>query len=159
MNRIKKILHHKIYLDCLQKLKEFEKDREFCKHTLEHFIDVARIMYIMALENDDNIDKELIYAAGLLHDVGRVKEYENGTPHNIAGLDIIRKIMNDAGFYENEINQVLNAVENHRDENGGRDLLSKYLYEADKKSRNCFCCMAYDKCKWSEEEKNRSITK
>ena len=58
-----------------------ELNRKFCCHNIEHSLDVARIGYIMILEQNLNIDKELFYAAALLHDAGRY----SGTPHNESG--------------------------------------------------------------------------
>ena len=52
MENIDNILNNKLYKESLEKLKLYEKDREFCNHTIEHFIDVARIAYIMVLEEN-----------------------------------------------------------------------------------------------------------
>ena len=35
----------------LTKTQQAEEDREFCKHDLQHFVDVARITYILLLES------------------------------------------------------------------------------------------------------------
>ena len=63
MNNIDAIMNNKLYREALEKLSEYERDREFCNHTIEHFIDVSRIAYIMALEENLSVSKE---------DVGRV---------------------------------------------------------------------------------------
>ena len=68
MERIQKILNHPLYQEQFKLLQNAEKDREFCRHTMEHFVDVARLMYIYTLEEKTNVSKELIYAAALLHD-------------------------------------------------------------------------------------------
>ena len=39
---------------------EKEKSRIFCKHDLQHSLDVARIAYILNLEADLKIEKEII---------------------------------------------------------------------------------------------------
>lgn len=157
MDRISKILNHQLYKNAVSRLSEFEKDRIFCNHTMEHFIDVARIMYIMNLEENSNLNKELIYATALTHDLGRVKQYEDGIPHHIAGHDLITNILSDCDFTESEIKQMLSAIEHHRD-GESENKLSVYLYKADKKSRNCFSCKASEECNWSEEKKNKGIT-
>ena len=41
---------------------------------MEHFLDVARLMYIYNLEDQAGFSKEMIYAAGLLHDIGRYEQ-------------------------------------------------------------------------------------
>ena len=48
-------------------------------------MDVARIAYIENLEAQLGLEKEDIYIAALLHDLGRVDEYESGIGHHIAG--------------------------------------------------------------------------
>ena len=67
MERIQKILNHPLYQEQFKLLQDAEKDREFCRHTMEHFVDVARLMYIYTLEEKTNVSKELIYAAALLY--------------------------------------------------------------------------------------------
>ena len=62
MERIQKILNHPLYQEQFKLLQDAEKDREFCRHTMEHFVDVARLMYIYTLEEKTNVSKELIYA-------------------------------------------------------------------------------------------------
>ena len=75
MNNLDIIINNPKYKEYLRKLEKFEKERIFCRHTLEHFLDVARISYIQVLENDMKYSKEVIYAIALLHDIGRVLEY------------------------------------------------------------------------------------
>ena len=60
MKRIHKIQNHPIFREQYQLLVEAEKDRIFCRHTMEHFLDVARLMYIYDLEDGAGIDKEII---------------------------------------------------------------------------------------------------
>ena len=43
---------------------------------LNIFWNVARLMYIYALEEHLELPKELIYAAALLHDIGRAQQYQ-----------------------------------------------------------------------------------
>ena len=52
-----------------------EKERIFCRHGMEHLLDVARIAYITNLEEGLGIEKDVIYAAGLLHDVIEDTDY------------------------------------------------------------------------------------
>ena len=78
--------------DLLKDLKTLEDDRIYCRHNLTHFLDVARICYILCLENNIYISKDVIYSAlTLLHDLGRAYEYKNGTPHDLASIDIAKK--------------------------------------------------------------------
>ncbi|WP_304681192.1 HD domain-containing protein, partial [uncultured Clostridium sp.] len=141
--------------EILQYLKEYEKDREFCNHTIEHFIDVARIAYIMVLEENLNISKEVIYAIGLLHDIGRVKQYEEGISHDIASVEMSKEILKETNFTSDEINIILSGIASHRKESDKR--LEEIIYKADKLSRQCFNCKVKRECYWKDEKKNLAI--
>lgn len=156
MNNVDKILNSKLYKEALEKLKKYEENREFCNHTIEHFIDVARIAYIMVLEEGIDVSKEVIYAIGLLHDIGRVKQYEEGINHDIASVDMSREILKETSFTKEEINIILNGIANHRTESNNK--LEKIIYKADKLSRQCFSCKVEKQCYWSNEKKNFKIT-
>ena len=97
-NRISLIWRHPLYQKHCEKIQELEKDRIFCRHTPEHFLDVARLMYIYSLENKLNLSREIIYATALLHDIGRAQQYLSGISHDIAGAEIAGKILTDLHF-------------------------------------------------------------
>lgn len=156
MNNIDVIMSNKLYKEALKKLSEYERDREFCNHTIEHFIDVSRIAYIMVLEEDLKVSKEVIYAIGLLHDIGRVKQYEEGIHHDIASVDMSREILKETSFTEEEVKIILNGIANHRKESDNK--LEEIIYRADKLSRQCFSCKAENECYWSKDKKNFKIT-
>lgn len=156
MNNIDAIMNNKLYREALEKLSEYERDREFCNHTIEHFIDVSRIAYIMALEENLGVSKEVIYAIGLLHDIGRVRQYEEGIHHDIASVEMSREILKETSFTEDEVNIILNGIANHRKESDNK--LEEIIYKADKLSRQCFNCKAEKECYWSSEKKNFKIT-
>ena len=67
-NRVNSIINNNTYKEAIVKLEEYEEKREFCKHDMEHFMNVSRIAYIMTLEEGLNYSKDVIYAIGLLHD-------------------------------------------------------------------------------------------
>ena len=50
MDRVNQIWGHPVYQEHYKKIQELESERSFCRHTPEHFLDVARLMYIYALE-------------------------------------------------------------------------------------------------------------
>jgi len=155
MERVNKILNHPTYKTLLEELSRLEKDRFFCKHSLEHFLDVARIAYINVLERGLSYKKETIYAIALLHDIGRVEEYKNGTDHNIASVKIAEEILTELEFSKEEIDMICKCIKEHRIES--QDELSKIIYQSDKLSRNCFNCEAFDFCKWPKDRKNTGI--
>ena len=155
MDKIDLILNNDKFKNNLLQNVLLEKDREYCKHDLEHFLSVARIAYILCLEEDLKIDKEMIYAASLLHDIGKNVQYEKGIPHEAASVSIAEDILINAGFDENEKSDIIEAIKHHRvyDEN----VFNSLIYRADKLSRNCFNCIKFDECNWNDEEKNKSI--
>lgn len=164
MDRINAIIQHPLYQEYYKKLENREKDRIFCRHQMEHLLDVARIAYISSMEQGLGIEKELIYAAALLHDIGKYEQYENGIPHEIASAEVAEQILKDLsgpaedGFSGKEIRQILSAIRNHRDPGKAREPLERLIYQSDKLSRNCFACPAEKQCNWEEEKKNRKIS-
>lgn len=156
MKRINKIIHHPFYTQSLSRLQALEADRIFCRHDMPHFLDVARFMWIEVLERQLSSDRDVVYAAALLHDIGRVEQYENGTPHEQASAELAAKLLPNAGFNEDEVCEVTAAILSHR-KSGVVSTLGQLLYQADKRSRNCWCCSARDMCNWSEEKKNQDI--
>lgn len=157
MERYQQIICDKEYCKMVRKIEEYERDREFCCHTLSHFCDVARIMYILALEEGSSLEQDIIYATALLHDIGRVWEYEKNIPHEQASVEIARKMLPRYGYEEEEISAVVKAIGAHRVEERQDSELAEYLYRADKLSRNCFACKASVGCKWPEEKRNATL--
>ena len=156
MDRVNQIWKHPLYQTELHKLQLLEADREFCRHTPEHFLDVARLAYIRALEENYPVSKELIYCTALLHDIGRARQYEDGTPHDEAGAVIAEQILKELGFSPEEIQAIVSAIRGHRAETN-QTVLGQLIYRADKKSRNCFSCKAEPECYWSSAKKNMTI--
>ncbi len=158
MERIDAILCNEAYQKYIKKNLAAEEKRIFCRHNMEHFLDVARIGWIMNLEEQIGLNKESIYAAALLHDIGRHIQYEDGTPHEFAGSQLAPEILRACGFDETEAAEILEAIRNHRNAAiADRQDLSGVLYRADKASRACFACTACELCDWSKEKKNLSI--
>lgn len=169
MERIDRILQHKRFQECRQQIMQAEVHRIYCKHGLEHSMDVARIAYILSLENNEEgqaLEKEIIYAMALLHDLGRSMEYRNGQSHHEAGVEIAGEILRDCGFTETEIAWITGAIAAHKyaetetvpEEPGSiGDRYRNILYRADKLSRNCFDCPAADTCYWPMEKRNHGI--
>ena len=145
------------YKEYLEKLVYLEKDRIFCRHNLEHFIDMARICVILCYENKVDFDKDLVYSAALLHDIGRIKEIEDGTRHEIASAELALHFLGETKFSEEDKEKIISLIKNHRNKKNPDKSLEKMFYMADKLSRYCFRCPARDKCNWSDEKKNLTI--
>ena len=132
MERVNRILHHKRFQEYLGKNMVAEEGRRFCHHDMGHFL-----------------------AAALLHDIGRWKQYEDGTPHEKASALLAPEILAESGFTEEEAGQILTAILDHRNAAVRQDrTLSGILYRADKMSRSCFCCEAEAECDWKGDKKN-----
>lgn len=158
MERVNTILMHPLYVSNREQMTQLETNRIFCRHGLEHSLDVARILYIKVLEQQLDIRKDVIYAVALLHDIGRVEEYTKGIPHQEGGLQTASRILESCGYDRKEIELILQAIQCHKGETPAEtDVLCKLLYEADKLSRNCFQCDAVKQCYWNEDKKNKGI--
>ena len=173
MDRLNQVIKHPLYMECLEKIKKHEVERIFCKHDMGHFLDVCRIAENLWLRSclkaqasvEDNgkeiyteQTREQIYATGILHDIGRWQEYEDGIRHEIASADLANHILYECGYNDQEIDEIRRAILNHRnsaikDENS----LSGWIYQADKKSRACFACEAEKMCDWSKAKKNMKL--
>ena len=158
MENIDRIIKHPLFGMSMKKIREDEADREFCCHGIEHSLDVARVAYIANLEENLGFSKEMIYAAALLHDIGRWRQYEENIPHEEAGAELAANILKDTNFDETEICEILTAIGAHRggqsEEKSG---FGGLLYRADKQSRVCWLCEAQKDCYWPERQKNRTI--
>lgn len=160
MELVQKIYEHPLYTKCLAENKEAEKERIFCGHDMQHFLDTARLSYIFALERGYRISKEEIYAAALLHDIGRWKQYKGELSHEEAGAQIAEMILTDTGWEAESMNRILDAIREHRtvsDEASDAEKLREVLYDGDKRSRACYLCPAEKECNWSSQKKNMKI--
>ena len=156
MNRCSALVSHPLYKEYMKKNCEAEKNRRFCRHDMTHFLDTARIGYILILENNYNIEKPLIYAAALVHDIARCKETADMS-HDEASARFAERILPECGFSADETARIAAAVRSHRVPDSESGTLGAVLYKADKLSRRCFMCGAYDECNWDEGIRNSSI--
>lgn len=179
MDKLNQILHHPLFGQYMRANAACERERIFCKHDMAHVMDVARIAYILFLEqrkafDEENVAgdaesilygkriaycKELIYAAALLHDIGRHVQYETGEKHAAAGAYLAPEILHDCGFDAPEIEQIVGAIATHSDKTILEEAsLNGILAKADQLSRACYRCEAAAQCNWSTERKNTQIT-
>lgn len=158
MERVNRILTCSLYQEYLRKNNLAEAKRRFCHHNMGHFLDVARIACILNVQEAYGQKKELIYAAALLHDIGRWRQYEDGTPHEEASAYLAPEILHESGFEDEERDIILEAVKNHRNAAVKEEKsLSGLLYRADKYSRPCFACEAEKECDWKKGKKNLTL--
>ncbi|HKM22764.1 MAG TPA: HD domain-containing protein, partial [Lachnospiraceae bacterium] len=133
MDRVNRLLHNINYRAYLKEIEELEDGRRFCKHDMNHLMDVARIMMILKLEDGVDLPKETIYMTALLHDIGRGVQLKSGVPHEEAGAEIAEAILRECGYDdEAEIAQMIKAIQNHRNAEVKCDKdLNGLLYRAD----------------------------
>ena len=159
METVEAVRSHPLYQEHLARLAELERDRVFCRHGIGHLLDTARIAWIFNLEYNLGFRKEAVYAAALMHDIGKDEQYERGIPHEEASARIAREILDDMGaaFDESECDAIVAAIREHRRLPEGASLLGTMLYDADKASRTCFACPAREDCSWFSEKMNLSV--
>lgn len=160
LRRVDKILNDPRYRECLERNAACETTRRFCRHDLQHMLDVSRITYMLVLEDgtpgDEAVQgivgespavvKEIIYAAGLLHDMGRWRQYETGEDHAAAGARLAAPVLERAGFTAVEREIITTAIREHRTGGGEASKLGQYLRRADDLSRPCAFCQARAEC-------------
>lgn len=156
MDKINEILQNDIFKLNMEKLEKLEENREFCRHGINHSLDVARIAYIMTLENGLDYSKDIIYAIALLHDIGRVMQYEKGVSHHEGSVILAEEILKDTSYDDEEISIIIEAIKNHRNKENVSEF-NKLIFKSDKLSRNCFMCKSYDECYWDSNKKNNII--
>ncbi len=158
MKRLDMILNHETFKQQLAAINEAEKNRCFCNHDMQHLMDVARIAWILNLEDGIGLEQDFVYAAAILHDIGKGRQYKEGISHEIAGSEIAEEILKDCEFTEEEIFRIKRAILSHRDPAVAKDHnLRSVIFRADKMSRPCFMCKMHKECNWSEEKKNNTI--
>ena len=157
--KYQRILKNRSYISLINNIESKERNRFFCRHGMEHLIAVARIAYIISLEEQSSISKDIIYAASLLHDIGRAEEYETGRSHNEAGAEKAEAILRECDYSDDEIKEITEAIRTHG-HNGYPEKaapLERLLCMADKLSRTCFNCPAHEECNWADDKKNETL--
>ena len=149
MNAPDRLLAHSDYQRAIRAIAEREQDRRFCRHGLDHVSDVARLLWILVIENERPFDKDTVLLTAMLHDIGRSVDNDN---HDAESVRIARTLRA----------QILSAIASHRDKNATIDpqqaSLGQLLALADKKSRPCYRCPAAEDCYWPDSLKNKTIT-
>jgi putative nucleotidyltransferase with HDIG domain len=152
--RVNKLIDNPLYKKYLLKIAKAEKKRKYCKHGFDHGLAVARIAYAFLLEQGETcLDKEVIYIAAILHDIGRWVEYETGEDHAQASAALAQPLLEESGFNPEEIKVIIGAIHEHnRHSSENLSVLGRSLALADNWARDCRGCKAKDSCyKFTEE--------
>jgi hypothetical protein len=97
-------------------------------------------------EKAKRIVKELVYAAGLLHDIARWLEYETGEDHALTSGKLAVPILEEAGFLEKEIYLIVAAIREHRGTEEQGSYLGRVINRGDNLARGCVLCQRKDGC-------------
>lgn len=151
MKKVQKVLSHPQFKKYMELNFQAEQDRKFCRHDIQHSIDVARVAYIISFENNYNLDKEIIYITALLHDIARWKQYSEKVDHAAEGAVLAHGILSDLNMDKNDIEIILDAIAKHRKKEGHNTPLSTVLYAGDKSCRQCFNCCMVEECNWYDD--------
>ena len=153
MERVNRLVAFPEYRDYLSKIEEKEAERPYCPHHFAHCLDVARLCWIFLLEEGIDYSREVVYGAALLHDIGRWQEYDGHECHARRGAELAGPLLVQAGYNPEERRLVLDAVAEHRRKAGQEfsSSLSYFLRKADKYSRLCFRCTAWNDCHKKDE--------
>ena len=128
------ILHNAVYAQTMETLRTLEQDRIFCRHGMAHCLDVARITMLLC------------------------PEYTDGIPHEEAAEPLARAILTECHTPPALQEQILRLIVCHRNAQKEDGSLAYLFSLADKRSRCCFACPAFDKCNWTAQRRNLTIT-
>lgn len=170
MKRIELLLKDALYNEYIIRNSKEEEGIKYCQHDLRHHFDVARIAYILVLEHNDLnyfvkeaglnsklAAKELIYAAGLLHDIGKWKEYQSDIDHASYGARLAHDVLPRAFFNPNEVEIICRAIYEHRNISKDMSFLGERVHRADNLARVCSQCEHRTQCP-KLETKEFSVT-
>ena len=159
LKRVELLINDTLYRQYMNYNLEEEREPKFCQHDFSHHLDVARIAYILVLEHNDLnyfikdsglsgklAAKEVIYAAGLLHDIGKWKEYRDGEDLAACSARLSRTILPRALFTPDEIEIICRAICEQRNINKDISLLGEKLYRGNNLSRMCSECHHNEEC-------------
>lgn len=159
MKIVERLLNHPEFCTALDTIEHNETTRRFCRHGLEHFLDVARITWMLVLENKRPFKKESVYLAALLHDLGRSVD---NAKHDEESIRLAAHLLPECGADTALTKEILSAIGMHREKRAVLDLsqatLGELLAYADHKSRPCYRCKAANECYWDDTLKNHTIT-
>lgn len=112
---------HGLHPELLKMVGRMKYRSSYGQNLLQHSREVAKLCGTMAAEL--GINPKLAKRAGLLHDIGKVPETEDETPHAILGMKLAEK--------HGEKPEVCNAIGAHHDEIEMTSLLSPVIQVCD----------------------------
>lgn len=113
MDTVTQVLEHPQYMACCETITDYEADRTYCRHDMEHFLRVGQIAILLAKENGLSIDAEEIMLAALFHDLGRALQYQNGISHAESSAILAEEILLSIGYDPAKTDRICAAVKCH----------------------------------------------
>jgi len=123
--------------DKYRKIKEIvEKELSCSAHAMEHVMRVYNLCLHLA-KYESGIDLDVLKTAALLHDIARVKEFQDKTgsiDHAILGAEMAAEILRKHGYSKEEIDLVKHCIAAHRFRGKVKPQTreAKILFDADK---------------------------
>jgi uncharacterized protein len=120
-----------------QKIKEIVAKELSCSaHAMEHVMRVYNLCLHLA-EYESSLDLDVLKTAALLHDIARVKEFNDKTgsiDHSALGAEMADKILRTLGYPEKKITHVKHCIAAHRFRSKVEPQTkeAKILFDADK---------------------------
>lgn len=143
MKRIDLLVNDSLYNEYMQRNALEEKELGLCLHGIKPHFEIAHLTLKLMLENNEvdlfmeenglgshTAAAEVIYAAGLLHDIGRWKEYRDWEEHTPYSAKLARAILPRALFTSDEIEIICCAINEHRSISQDISFLGERLYRA-----------------------------
>lgn len=102
-------------------------------HDCQH---IYRVLYnALAIAEDYNLDKDVLIAASLLHDIGREAQFRDPMlDHAIVGADMAYEFLKHIGWPEGKAQHVKDCISTHRYRNNNPpvSIEAKVLFDSDK---------------------------
>src|SRR5438128_352342 len=95
-----------LHVEIVKRLGRLRYRRSFSQNILDHSVEVAHLMALMAAEL--GLDVASAKRAGLLHDIGKAVNHEIEGPHAVTGAELIKR------YGESDV--VVNAVASHHND-------------------------------------------
>jgi len=101
-------------------------------HSYDHTLRVLSVSLQIGKEVGANM--RILYAAALLHDIGRPREEKTGVTHALLSGEMSKRVLSKAGYTPQETESVVAAIRTHRFSEGLRpvSLEGEILSDADK---------------------------
>lgn len=108
------------------------EDGWYMRQYFVHLYGVSQLAFIISMNRGNSLyDSELAAISGLMHDVYKLKIYEE-EDHGVKGSVIARNILNEIGqFTGEEIDLICNAIANHSNKDKVDNEFDEILKDAD----------------------------